>query len=109
MKKLTQEEYEDRVRECVGDKYSVVGEYKGKYKPILIHCNIHDIDFSVVAECFMRGANDIRGSCPKCSEDTKTDKLKDFRTNVECAYCGKSFIKKKFKFIKLSKWFVFLL
>ena len=29
-KKLSQEEYEKRVKDRVGDRYSVVGEYKGK-------------------------------------------------------------------------------
>lgn len=48
-RKLTQEEFEQRVYECVGDKYSVVSEYKGKSKPIDLKCNIHDIVFSSVS------------------------------------------------------------
>ena len=42
-KKLTQEEFKQRVYECVGDKYSVVSEYKGKTKPIDLKCNTHNI------------------------------------------------------------------
>lgn len=97
MKKLTQTEYEQKVKECVGDKYSVIGKYQGKAKPILMHCNIHDIDFSVNAECFMRGPNDIRGACKQCIEDEATKRFKDSRVNVECAYCGKQFAKIKSK------------
>ena len=41
-KKLTQEEFKNRVYECVGDKYSVIGEYQGKSNPVLFHCNIHN-------------------------------------------------------------------
>lgn len=95
MKKLTQEEFKERVKECVGDKYSVVGEYKGKFKPILMHCNIHNIDFSVSAECFMRGPNDIRGSCPQCHAEKIEEQKKDTHLDVECAYCGKNFSKRK--------------
>ena len=68
-RKLTQEEFEQRVYECVGDKYSVVSEYKGKSKPIDLKCNIHDIVFQVSAECLMRGP----------SEDKRyTRKMKNF-------------------------------
>ena len=92
-RKLTQDEFEEKVRQCVGDKYSVIGEYQGKTKPVLMHCNIHDVDFSVTAECFMRGAKDIRGACKKCHEEIITEKFKGNRTEVECAYCGKYFVK----------------
>lgn len=100
MKKLTQVEFEERVKECVGNRYSVVGEYKGKYKPVLIHCNIHDLNFSTNAECFMRGQNDIRASCPKCHEEKIENIFKDNRTDVECAYCGKVFIRSNSDLLK---------
>lgn len=92
-KKLTQEEFENRVYECVGDKYSVIGEYQGKAKPVLFHCNIHNHDFYTSAECFMRGPKDIRSSCPICAEEAKKERLKEHQTEVECAYCGKKFMK----------------
>lgn len=89
--KLTQEEYENRVKDCVGDRFTVISQYLGKTKPITLHCNIHNIDFTVAAECFMRGKNDIRGNCPKCSEDAKNKRYENNRINVKCAYCGKEF------------------
>ena len=92
-RKLTQEEFEQRVYECVGDKYSVVSEYKGKFKPIDLKCNIHNITFQVSAECFMRGPKDVRCSCPKCSEEKRNEKFFSNRTELECAYCGKKFIR----------------
>ena len=92
-RKLTQEEFEQRVYECVGDKYSVVSEYNGKSKPIDLKCNIHNIIFQVSAECFMRGPKEIRCSCPKCSEEKKNEKFSINRTELECAYCGRKFIR----------------
>lgn len=92
-KKLTKEEFKERVFQCVGDKYSVKGEYQGKTKPVLMHCDVHDVDFTVTAECYMRGRKDVRGSCPECHEELMNEKFKDNRTDVECAYCGKSFVK----------------
>ena len=86
-KKLTQEEYKQRVYDCVGDKYTVISEYKGKDLPVTFHCNIHDIDFSVSASCFMRGKENIRGICPECSQDKKREK----QIKLKCDYCGKVF------------------
>ena len=92
-KKLTQEEFKNRVYECVGDKYSVIGEYQGKSNPVLFHCNIHNHDFYASAECFMRGPKDVRSSCPVCAEEAKKERFKEHQTEVECAYCGKKFMK----------------
>lgn len=88
-KKLTQEEFKQRVFEAVGDKYSVVSEYQGKFKPVTFHCNIHNIDFTLSAECFMRGPRDVRGSCPQCTQD----RLNQDKVKVVCAYCGKEFFR----------------
>ena len=92
-KKLTQKEFEERVYNCVGDKYTVISEYKGKTKPITLYCNIHKIEFTVSAECFMRGQKDIRGNCPKCQEEAREERFKDQRIEVKCAYCGKKIIR----------------
>ncbi len=86
-RKLTQEEYEQRVFDAVGDKYSVVSEYKGKTKPIQLHCNIHNINFEATAECFMRGPNDVRTKCPQCYQEF----LDKNKVELVCAYCGKKF------------------
>ena len=86
-RKLTQKEYEQRVYECVGNKYSVISEYTGKSNPITLHCNDHNIDFTVTAECFMRGKDNIRSSCPHCSQEKRNQS----KISVECAYCGKQF------------------
>lgn len=92
-KKLTQEEFIQKVQDCVGDKYSVISEYQGKRNPVTLLCNIHNKNFTVTAECFMRGSKDIRSCCPLCSEEKKNKKFEQQRTEVTCAYCGKSFIK----------------
>ena len=92
-KKLTQEEFIQKVKDCVGDKYSVISEYQGKRKPVTLLCNIHNTKFIATAECFMRGSKDIRSCCPVCLEEKKNKKFQQQRTTVECAYCGKVFSK----------------
>ena len=72
-KKLTQEEYCQRVYNCVGDKYTVISKYEGKAKPIKLFCNTHNIEFVVTAECFMRGSEDIRGKCPACQAEEQDE------------------------------------
>lgn len=89
-KKLTQEEFEDRVKTQIGDKYTVISQYQGKNKPVTLHCNIHNYDFSANAECFMR-KNDIRCKCPKCQEEERKEKKEQNYTTLQCAYCGKEF------------------
>ena len=92
-KKLTQEEYEQRVYACVGEKYKVISQYQGKTKPIKLFCIEHQQEFTTSAECFMRGASDIRSKCPLCIEQDKQLRYANSRTEVECAYCGKKFYK----------------
>lgn len=93
--KLSQEEYKKRVKDRVGDKYSVVGKYEGKNKPILMKCNIHNVEFFASADAFMRGSKDIRCSCPKCTEEKRSITAKNARVELECAYCKKKFLRLK--------------
>ena len=92
-KKLTQDEFKQRVKDRVGDKYSVIGEYKGKKYPILIKCNIHEIEFTASADAFMRAKNDVRCNCPKCFEEERNKKKEETSVLVQCAYCDKEFWK----------------
>lgn len=101
-RKLTQKEFEQKVFDCVGDKYSVISQYNGKSSPVKLKCNIHNIEFQASAECFMRGPQQVRCSCPKCSEEQRTKRLSSNRTEVICAYCGKKFLKPNSK-LKNSK------
>lgn len=94
-KKLTQQEFEQRVFDAVGDIYEVVSEYQGKSKPVTLRCKKHNINFTVSAECFMRGKGDIRSSCPQCAEEAKNERLKEHRVEVVCSYCGKTFTRQK--------------
>lgn len=94
-KMLTQEQYEQRVYEAVGDKYKVVGTYQGQRSPITLFCNRHKTEFSIIAENLMRGPNDIRAICPLCKKDEQKERYKDFNTDVTCAYCGKIFQMRK--------------
>lgn len=86
-KKLTQKEFEEKIFNLFGDKYSVVSEYQGQKKPITLHCNIHNINFTVTAQCFMRGSNDIRSSCPECTKDRRHEN----QVLCTCSYCKKQF------------------
>lgn len=93
-RKLSQEEFCKRVYEAVGNRYNVISEYNGKTKPVIFHCNIHNINFKATAECFMRGSGDVRSKCPLCAEEDKEERFYEKNTLVECAYCGKQFYKK---------------
>lgn len=91
-KLLSQEEFNLRVQD-INPNYSVISIYAGKRKPVTIKCNKHDQNFSVLAECFMRGKNDVRGKCPQCEFEEKTKN----RIDLICAYCGKQFTRPKSK------------
>lgn len=92
-KQLTQQEFEQRVASCVGTLYTVISPYRGKRYPITLRCNKHNVEFQANAECFMRGPNDVRCSCPECSAEKKDERFSDSRTKVSCAYCGKEFMR----------------
>ena len=95
-KKLTQEEFIERVNKAVGEnKYTVLSQYQGKRYPITLRCNEHNVEFTASAECFMRGSTDVRSSCPKCSEIQKEKELENCRIHLKCAYCGKEFVRSK--------------
>lgn len=96
--KLTQKEYEQRVFNCVGDKYTVISSYEGKNKPITLRCNKHNIIFTCTADCFMRGSKDVRSSCPECSKENLLKKS----IELECDYCRKKFFRSPSKAITKS-------
>lgn len=86
--KLTQEEFEQRVFNLVGDKYFVIGQYEGKDKPILMRCNIHNIEFTGLAKTFMyKNCYSPNGGCPKCYEEFRHKKS----IKVICDYCYKEY------------------
>lgn len=97
---LTQEEYKEKVKQAVGDKYTVLGKYTRRGDKIKFHCNIHDIDFEVTAECFMRGPNDVRGSCPQCAQDKRD--ASSPKIEFICAYCGQKFLRTPSKVVSKS-------
>lgn len=86
-RKLSQEKFEEKIFNLFGNKYTVVSQYLGKRQPITLHCNVHNVDFTVTAECFMRGTGDIRSSCPECTKDKRREK----QVLCTCAYCGINF------------------
>lgn len=84
-KRLTQEEFQQRVFEKVGSKYSVIGEYKGRRTKILMKCNIHNVEFLVDPTSFLRNTNTtVSDKCPECIALYE-------RLVLVCAYCGKEF------------------
>ena len=84
-KRLTQEEFQQRVFEKVGNKYSVIGEYKGRRTKILMKCNIHNVEFLVDPTNFLRNTNTtVSDKCPECIALHE-------RLVLVCAYCGKKF------------------
>ena len=84
-KRLTQEEFQQRVFEKVGNKYSVIGEYKGRRTKVLMKCNIHNTEFLVDPTNFLRNTNaTVSDKCPDCIALHE-------RLKLICAYCGKEF------------------
>ena len=58
----SQEEFEREVRQCRGDEYTVLGQYKTRGTPILVRHNPCGFEWKT------RPANLLQGySCPKCS------------------------------------------
>ena len=94
-KKLTQEEFEEKVTQCVGNQYKVVSKYLGKRYKISLECLKHDIIFSGLAECFMRGPTDVRLECPECRKERIESS--DNYTSLTCSYCGVNFRREKRK------------
>jgi hypothetical protein len=45
----------------------------------------------------MRGSSNIRGKCPICIEEETNKRHANHRTEVVCAYCGKTFFKQNSK------------
>ena len=62
---------------------------------MLFKCNIHNIEFTSAAECFMRGPKDIRGKCPQCIEEERAKRYAEQRVELICAYCNQTFIRSK--------------
>lgn len=50
----------------------------------------------------MRGSGDIRAKCPMCIEEEKDIRLADTQVELECAYCGKHFMRAKSKAVSRS-------
>lgn len=94
-RKITHSEFCARLSDVSDNQYIAITEYKDRSSKMLFHCIRHDIDFEATAECFMRGKNDIRGGCPKCKKEKNNLRLQNTRVEVTCAFCGKSFLKKK--------------
>ena len=86
-KRLTQEEFAQRVYEKVGNKYSVIGEYKGRRTQVLMKCNIHNSEFLVNPTIFLRHTTKtVLDKCPDCNVAHQPQKL-------ICAYCGITFFR----------------
>ena len=90
-KKLTNQDYQQKLDTFSNGNYLLVSNYNGKTKPVNIKCKKHDIIFTVTAECFMRPTS--RGKCPKCIEEEREQRYLANRTLVKCSYCGKEFYK----------------
>lgn len=62
----TQKEYEDEVKNLVGNEYTILSEYKGTQQPIIIRHNICGHEYKTPAISILRGRR-----CPKCSHPSR--------------------------------------
>jgi len=99
--RIKQEEFAKKVEILSKGKFSLKSEYTGRYDPILLHCNIHNIDFYGKGDWFAHG-EDIRGNCPKCIEEYKLAKKQNNYVELTCAYCGKKFTRLKSRLVSKS-------
>lgn len=97
-KKLTQKEFEQLIEENFGNKYSVVTLYTGTRKPITLHCNIHNTNFTANAECFMRKEISIKSDCPICAIERR--KKQNTLSECICAYCNQKFYRNPSKLLR---------
>ena len=95
-----EENFQQAIKDLFEDDYTLMTPYKGRYEKVTLHCNIHNVDFTANADCFMRGKEDIRSRCPECSAILRHQRLNSIECT--CAYCGKFFYKSESK-IKQSK------
>lgn len=93
-KRLTQEEFCQRVKEYTNDTFEVIGEYKNKKTPVLIKCKKCGYEWNFSPTTLM--PNNMRQSsfigCPECKYE-----------EVECNYCHKKFKRLKSRLQKDNK------
>ncbi len=70
-KRLTQEEFEERVRQIHGDKYIVLGVYKNNKSKIKMYCTIHDITWYPLAQDILKGKG-----CKQCGYEKVSHKTR---------------------------------
>ena len=99
-KKLTNQDYQQKLDTFSNGNYLLVSNYNGKTKPVDIKCQKHNVIFTVTAECFMRPTS--RGKCPKCLEEERKQRYLVNRTLVKCSYCGKEFYEQYIEYLKLK-------
>lgn len=79
-KKLTQAEFQQRVKEYTSDQVEVIGQYVNKRTPVLVKCKKCGYEWSVPAQSFCPSSTNkyhFKG-CPECKYVT-----------INCSYCGK--------------------
>lgn len=74
---FSQVEFENRIREHVGDDYTVLGEYRGQNVPVLIRHNVCGNEYEVTYKNFRRGRR-----CKSCADDLRRKPLEVFKKEV---------------------------
>ena len=87
-KKLSQEEFNQRVKIYTQDTVNVIGEYVNRRTPILIQCKTCNHKWQVSPTSFIESEHKGYSfvGCPKCKY-----------AKVTCSYCGKEFERLKSK------------
>lgn len=82
---LNNEEVKQRIFSKFDGRYSLIGEYTGRRNKVLLHCNIHNIDFEVSGDTAIR--MDKKGNpCPECRRLSHGKVI-----DLICPICGKEF------------------
>lgn len=92
MSKLTEEEIKQKVFNNTLQTCEYVSNYENSNSTITVKCIKHNIVFQTKWENVRRD-NRAHHICPLCQEEDKNKKYENSRTEIECAYCHKKFIK----------------
>jgi len=83
-KRVTQEEFQERVSRNSDDFYEVLTPYQGRNEKVTLKCKKHLCEFTLTADAVSRRK---AISCPECKKENSEAQ----RAKVFCAYCNKEF------------------
>ena len=92
MPKLTDNQIQEKVFKNSLETCDYIKGYVNGTSTIIVKCRIHDYEFETKWENVRRD-NRAHYICPLCQKNNMNKRYENDRTEVECAYCHKKFLK----------------